>query len=78
MTQANDFELIRLRAVASAQSQDAELWRWFSDQMEERCIECRRGDGIWSIKVSGQELGRDSSFDAAMRAAYGAISGRCR
>jgi hypothetical protein len=70
MTQSNALEMIRLRAAATAQGQDAQLWRWFSDRMEDRCLDCRRHEEYWSIKISGRELARDRSFDVAIRSAY--------
>ncbi len=70
MNQANGLELVRLRAAASALSQDARLWRWFSDQMEEHRLRCERDRDWWRITIAGRELACDRSFDVAVRAAY--------
>ncbi len=70
MNQSNGLEIVRLRAAASALSQDARLWRWFSDQMEEHRLCCERTRDWWHITVAGRELACDRSFDVAVRTAY--------
>jgi hypothetical protein len=70
MNQPNGLEIVRLRAAASALSQDARLWRWFSDQMEEHRLCCERTRDWWHITVAGRELACDRSFDVAVRTAY--------
>ncbi|MEN7531626.1 MULTISPECIES: hypothetical protein [unclassified Cupriavidus] len=70
MDQSAGLEVIRLRAAASALTQDARLWRWFSDQMEEHRLNCERNRDFWRITVAGRELACDRSFDVAVRAAY--------
>ncbi|AOY90996.1 hypothetical protein BKK79_03585 [Cupriavidus sp. USMAA2-4] len=70
MTETTSLQLIRLRAAVHANGQDAALWRWFSDQMEERRLSCERVQGYWSIRIAGRELACDRSFDAAVRAAH--------
>jgi hypothetical protein len=69
-TQTQSLEMARLRAAATAQGQDARIWRWYADHMEDYRLDCRRYQDIWSIRVAGRELARDRSFDAAVRAAY--------
>lgn len=63
-------ELARLRAAATAQGLDARIWRWYSDQVEERTVECRYLSDAWSIRIAGRELARDGSFEVAIRSAY--------
>jgi hypothetical protein len=63
-------EAARLRAAARAQGPDARIWRWYSEQIDDQRLECRRHEDIWSVKVAGRELARDRSFDAAVRTAY--------
>jgi len=70
MDHSNGFEMVRLKAAAAALSQDARLWRWFSDQMEEHRLCCERTRDVWRISVAGRELACDRSFDVAVRAAY--------
>ncbi|VVD76497.1 hypothetical protein PHO31112_00873 [Pandoraea horticolens] len=62
--------MAQLQAAAHANEQDATLWRWFSDQMEDQTMRCERKKGDWIICVAGRELARDPSFDLAVRAAY--------
>jgi len=68
--ESTNLQLIRMRAVAMANGQDASLWRWFSDQMEDRRLSCERFCESWSIRWGGRELASDRSFDAAVRTAY--------
>ncbi|RDK09475.1 hypothetical protein [Cupriavidus lacunae] len=63
-------KMVQLQAAAHANEQDATLWRWFSDQMEEQTMNCERKKGDWIICVAGRELARDPSFDLAVRAAH--------
>jgi len=65
-----NLQLIRMRAAATANGQDAALWRWFSDQMEDRRLSCERFCEHWSVRLGGRELACDRSFDMAVRSAY--------
>jgi len=68
--ESTSLQLIRMRAAAMANGQDAKLWRWFSDQMEDRQLSCERFCEYWSIRLGGHELACDRSFDVAVRSAY--------
>ena len=63
-------ELIRVRAAASANAEDARVWRWYADLMEDRRIECRHKGLSWMISVDGREIADNKSFDLAIRSAY--------
>jgi hypothetical protein len=70
MHESTGLQLIRMRAAAQANGQDASLWRWFADQMEDRRLSCERFCEYWSIRLGGRELACDRSFDVAVRSAY--------
>ncbi|CAB3804682.1 hypothetical protein [Paraburkholderia fynbosensis] len=65
---ALDFE--RLKACVRANSDDAAVWRWYSDMMEDRRIECLCVNGNWAVKLDGREIAADRSFDRAARLSY--------
>jgi len=69
MCEYQHIEVIRLRAASRANIQDAALWRWFSDMMEDNRIACIRKADVWSVWVDGQLLATDRSYDMAVRTA---------
>ncbi|WP_137924920.1 hypothetical protein [Cupriavidus sp. 2SB] len=69
MYEHQNIEVIRLRAAASANMQDAAMWRWYSDMMEDNRISCLRKDGLWSAWVDGRLLSTNRSYDVALRTA---------
>ncbi|CAB3773856.1 hypothetical protein LMG29542_07472 [Paraburkholderia humisilvae] len=64
------FELIRMQAAATANAEDARIWRWYADLMEDRRLVCLRCGLAWTVTVDGRLLARDPSFDLAVRTAY--------
>ena len=68
--EATTLQLVRLRAAANANIQDASLWRWYADLMEDHRISCLRRNESWVVAVAGRELANDRSFDVAVRSAY--------
>lgn len=70
MYEQQHFEVIRLRAASSANIQDATLWRWYSDMMEDNRVTCARKDGVWSIWTDGRLVATDRSDDLAVRKAF--------
>lgn len=69
MNIAMDLAAARLGAARQADADDAALWRWLADLMEERRLAWRQqGDG-WAIDVDGATLVWRPGFDDAMRAA---------
>jgi hypothetical protein len=64
-----NFELRRLMAAASANQEDADLWRVFSNLYEERRIRwCNSARG-WFVSIDNRHLATESSFDSAIRLA---------
>jgi hypothetical protein len=57
----------RLAAIAQANLADAQVWRWFSDGMEDGRLRVTRQHDKWVIVVDGQPQGIDESLDAAVR-----------
>ena len=51
MLNESHMELIRLRAAALANAQDATMWRWYTDLMEGRRAACQRKGNGWAIAV---------------------------
>jgi len=63
----NASDSARLAAIAQANLADAEVWRWFSDGMEDGRLRVTRQHGKWVIVVDGQAKAIDESLDAAVR-----------
>ncbi|MBN3725722.1 hypothetical protein [Burkholderia sp. Ac-20379] len=64
-----DMELARLRAAALANLDDARIWRWYADLMEEERVCCTRTRDGWLITVDERYTVEDESFDRAVRLA---------
>jgi hypothetical protein len=62
--------ITRLAAIAQANLADAQVWRWFSDGMEDGRIRVTRQHANWVIVVDGVSSGVDESLDAAVRDVY--------
>lgn len=60
----------RVRAGATANIQDAALWRWYADLMEDNRVACVRKEGTWSVWVDGRLLASDRSYDLTLRTAF--------
>jgi len=70
MYEHQHIEVIRLRAAASANNQDAALWRWYSDMMEDNRVACARKNGVWSIWVDERLVASERSYDLSVRTAF--------
>ncbi len=70
MNNVEQLEMVRLRAAVNANVEDAAVWRWFADLMEDNRVACQRRNASWSITVDGQPLSSNTSFDSAIRTAY--------
>jgi len=57
----------RLAATAQANLADAQVWRWFSDGMEDGRIRVTRQKSEWVIILDNQITGSNESLDAAVR-----------
>ena len=68
-TQPYSLELVRLAAAARANIDDARVWRWYADLMEDDRVSCMRIRNGWRITVDGRSTVEDESFDCAVRRA---------
>jgi hypothetical protein len=59
----------RSKAAATANADDACVWRWFSALLEERRIKWRWRFGAWIVTVDRTQLAVGASFDGAIRLA---------
>lgn len=62
-------EVLRLEKCVEANHDDACLWRWFSDLMEDGRITWERQRGGWLVSIDGTLFVSNVSFDAALRTA---------
>lgn len=62
--------MTRLAGAAQANHEDAVLWRWYSDMMEDRRIVAKPTNGKWVVKVDREECAGSVSFDTAIRKAF--------
>jgi len=69
MSDRDDFKRSRLEAALSANAEDAALWRWFSDLLEERRIRWCNSNDAWLVTVDHRHVATQSSFDEAIREA---------
>ncbi|MBN3854855.1 hypothetical protein G3N59_15840 [Paraburkholderia sp. Ac-20340] len=72
--QMHSLEVARLTAAARANIDDARLWRWYADLMEDERVSCTRTRHGWQITVDGRCTVEDESFDSAVRRAVEAWS----
>jgi hypothetical protein len=71
-----NFEMRRLVASASANQEDADLWRIFSQLYEERRIRwCNSARG-WLVSIDNRHLSTESTFDQAIRRAIASLEDR--
>jgi hypothetical protein len=66
---APNMRVARAAARDSANAEDAALWRWFAELLDERRIRwCHSGRG-WLISVDHRHVATGTQFDQAMRIA---------
>ncbi|OLL29245.1 hypothetical protein BTH42_23620 [Burkholderia sp. SRS-W-2-2016] len=65
----HELELARLRAAVRANLDDARVWRWYADLMEDGRVSCTRTRTGWQITVDEHCTVEDESFDRAVRVA---------
>ena len=63
-------QMARLRAAERANLDDARIWRWYSDLMEDRRVSCCWKNNCWVIGIDGCDVACSLSFDSALRSAY--------
>lgn len=59
----------RAEAARAANSDDADVWRWFSSLMEERRVRWCLATDRWYVSVDNRHVATEPSFDGAIRAA---------
>ncbi|KJK21810.1 hypothetical protein UB46_25240 [Burkholderiaceae bacterium 16] len=69
-------KMARLQAAAHANEQDATLWRWFSDQMEDQTMSCERKKGgtrsLFAWPVASWRVTRPSTWRFAPLTSFAA------
>lgn len=66
---ADQIDVNRLRGLATANEEDATLWRWFSLLLQDSRIRWCMAHGNWLVSVDHRHVATEASFDEAMRAA---------
>lgn len=62
--------IVRLAALADSNAEDARLWRWFANALEEGQLYWHRDRKYWEIYLHRSLVSKHASFDVAMRTAY--------
>jgi len=62
--------IVRLAALADSNAEDARLWRWFANSLEEGLLFWHRDRKHWEIYLHRSLVAKHASFDVAMRTAY--------
>jgi hypothetical protein len=60
---------MRRQAASAANADDAAVWRWFSDLVEEHRIRWIFDKGGWLVSVDHRHLSTEKTFDHAIREA---------
>ncbi|MGC2967757.1 hypothetical protein [Paraburkholderia aspalathi] len=60
---------IRQSAANAANAEDADIWRWFADLVEERRIRWCFANGSWLVSIDNRHVATDENFDHAIRTA---------
>ena len=68
-THIQSIEIARLNAAVNANIDDARVWRWYSDLMEDDRVRCERTRRGWQITIDDCHTVEDESFDCAVRLA---------
>jgi hypothetical protein len=74
-SRANPVDIGRLQGVATANAEDASLWRWFSLMVQDSRIRWCLAHGAWLVSVDHRHVATEMSFDEAMRAAKARVDG---
>ncbi|AET92819.1 hypothetical protein BYI23_C006730 [Burkholderia sp. YI23] len=73
---ANLTDRARLQARATANAEDANVWRWFSLLLQESRIRWLRAPDGWLVSIDHRHIATEASFDEAMRAAKARLDGQ--
>ncbi|MCE4575248.1 hypothetical protein QCE73_38170 [Caballeronia sp. LZ029] len=60
---------VRRSAAIAANAEDADIWRWFANLVEERRIRWCLANGSWLVSVDHRHVATDKDFDVAIRGA---------
>jgi hypothetical protein len=75
MNAMTSFEMRRMAAAASANQEDAQLWRMFLQLYEDRRIRwCNSPDG-WLVSIDHRHVATEANFDQAIRGAISRLQG---
>ncbi|KDB05937.1 hypothetical protein LIG30_4557 [Burkholderia sp. lig30] len=69
MAVTSRMQTMREQAAASANAEDASIWRWMSALIDERRIRWCYAAGKWLVSVDHRHVATDDSFDRAIRTA---------
>ena len=69
MNMQEKLDIVRLSAEATANRDDASLWRWYADLVEDRRIAFTCKANVWTITLDGTSSVSQRSFDSAVREA---------
>lgn len=73
----NTMQHERHRAADAANADDASVWRWFSDLLEDRRIKWRYCFETWIVTVDRKQVAAEQSFDSAIRVAKVTAEQQC-
>ena len=62
--------IVRLEALADSNAEDARLWRWFANSLEEGRLCWHRDRKSWEIYFDRMHVSKHASFDVAIRVAH--------
>jgi hypothetical protein len=71
----NPIDIARLQGLATANAEDATLWRWFSLMLQDSRIRWCLAHGRWLVSVDHRHVATEATFDEAMRAAKARLDG---
>jgi hypothetical protein len=60
---------LRQQAAHAANAEDADLWRWFANLVDERRIRWCCADGSWLVSIDHRHVATETTFDNAIRSA---------
>jgi hypothetical protein len=67
---------VRVNAAAAVNAEDASVWRWFSELLEERRIRWRYMFDRWVVNVDRTRVATERTFYDAIRAAKDEVDRR--
>jgi hypothetical protein len=59
----------REAAAALVNHQDADMWRWFAELMNQRRIRWSYAHDVWLVSIDHRHVASECDFDRAIRAA---------